>query len=136
MEGASIFTYIMICFNFKLSFNSINKVHVYIYEKQKKYKNSKKTFKNKIKNTCIKSTIIVGKVRGQKGWLYGRRRPIQMSELYAQNTNMLVGENLILVREKFWNCQGNLLCSNCGHPVRQTTGTPIMTITSLSQCHY
>ena len=70
MEGGSIFTYIMICFNFKLSFNSINKVHVYMYEKQENiFKKSKKTNKNKIRNTCIKSTIIVGIVRRQKGWL-------------------------------------------------------------------
>ena len=33
-----------------------------------------------------------------------------MSELHARNTNTPV-------REKSGNCQGNLLCSYCGHPV-------------------
>ena len=71
MEGASIFTYIMISFNFKLSFNSINKLHVYMYEKQEKYKkNQTKQTKTKLKiHVHVKSTIIVGKVRVQKGCL-------------------------------------------------------------------
>ena len=37
-----------------------------------------------------------------------------MSEIYVQNVSQ---GNFILVREKSGNCQGNLLYSNCGHPV-------------------
>ena len=57
--------YYMFLFS-KQSFNSINNIHECMKKNRKK---SNKTNKNKIKNSCKKSTITVSKVRCRNGWL-------------------------------------------------------------------
>ena len=62
-----------------------------------------------------KSKITVGKVRGRKALAVGEEANTDVRTLCAKYKYASQG-NLILVREKSGNCQGNLLCSNCGHP--------------------
>ena len=78
-----------------------------MYVKRKIEKKSKKTNKNKIKNTCKKSTITL-----IKQWEEANTDVSSSCQKYKYASQ----GNLIFVREKSGNCQGNLLCSNCGHP--------------------